>query len=144
MCNWMYPWVPSPLRERGYNGDIGIEAKMFSLATGLDMTTQQFDDEGVRMYILERCLTMRTWGSKDMRHLHDTLPPWGDVANHAGKVAYDGSNYYVTAADWEIALDYFYDELGFDRATGAPTRATLEAYGMGDVADELATLNLLP
>ena len=144
LCNWMYPWVPSPLRERGYNGDIGIEAKMFSLATGVDMTTKQFDDEGIRMYILERCLTMRTWGTKDMRHVHDTLPPWGDVANHAGKVAYDGSNYYVTAADWEIALDYYYDELGFDRATGAPTRATLEAYGMKDVADELATLNLLP
>jgi hypothetical protein len=79
-----------------------------------------------------------------MRVLHDQLPPWGLVENHAGVVAFDGSNYYETQEDWDLALDLFYEELGFDKTTGAPLRATLEGMGMADVADELEALPLLP
>ena len=144
LCSWMWPWIASPLKERGYAGDISLESKLFSLATGVTMTTKEFDDEGIKFYTLERALTIREFGSMDMRHLHDQLPPWAIVENHAGAVAYDGSNYYIKAADWETALDLYYTELRYDLATGAPTRATLEAMGMKDVADELASLHLLP
>jgi aldehyde:ferredoxin oxidoreductase len=144
LCSWMWPWIASPLKERGYAGDISLESKLFSLATGVTMTTKEFDDEGIKFYTLERALTIREFGSMDMRHLHDQLPPWAIVENHAGAVAYDGSNYYIKAADWDTALDLYYTELGYDLATGAPTRATLEAMGMKDVADELASLHLLP
>ena len=47
-------------------------------------------------------------------------------------------------ADMEVARDLFYEQLGWDRKTGAPTRATLERLGMKDVADGLARMNLLP
>jgi aldehyde:ferredoxin oxidoreductase len=144
LCSWMWPWIASPLKERGYVGDIALESKLFSLATGVTMNTKQFDDEGVKFYTLQRALTIREFGSMDLRHLHDQLPPWAILENHVGKVAYDGSNYYIPAADWDTALDLFYTELGYDLATGAPTRATLEAMGMKDVADELAGLHLLP
>jgi len=144
LCSWMWPWIASPLKERGYVGDIALESKLFSLATGVTMNTKQFDDEGVKFYTLQRALTIREFGSMDLRHLHDQLPPWAILENHVGKVAYDGSNYYIPAADWDTALDLYYTELGYDLATGAPTRATLEAMGMKDVADELAGLHLLP
>jgi aldehyde:ferredoxin oxidoreductase len=144
LCSWMWPWIASPLKERGYRGDISLESKLFSLATGRTMNTMEFDTEGIRFYTLQRALTIRSFGSMDMRTLHDQLPAWALVGNHPGKVAFDGTNYYTTPEDWNTALDLYYDELGFDKATGAPTRATLESLGMKDVADELELLGLLP
>jgi aldehyde:ferredoxin oxidoreductase len=47
-------------------------------------------------------------------------------------------------ADMEVAKDMFYEQLGWDRKTGAPTRAALEKSGLKDVADGLAKLQLLP
>jgi hypothetical protein len=38
----------------------------------------------------------------------------------------------------------FYAQMGYDKATGAPTRATLEKLNMKDVADDLGKRNLLP
>lgn len=40
------------------------------------------------------------------------------------------------------ALTMMYQEMGWDEKTGAPTRATLEKFGLGDVADDLASKNL--
>lgn len=144
LCSWMWPWIASPLKERGYRGDIALESKLFSLATGRTMNTLEFDNEGIKFYTLQRALTIRSFGSMDMRHLHDQLPPWALIDNHPGKTAFDGTNYYTTQEDWDKALDLYYEALGFDKATGAPTRATLEGFGMKDVADELQSLGLLP
>jgi aldehyde:ferredoxin oxidoreductase len=144
LCNWMWPWLVSPLKERGYRGDLSLESQLFSLATGTTFNTVDFDNEGYKFFTLQRCLTMRAYGRKDLRAFHDQLPAWGLAVNHTGAVAFDGTNYYETQADWDTALDLFYAECGYDRATGAPTRACLTALGMADVADELAALGLLP
>ena len=44
----------------------------------------------------------------------------------------------------KLAFDMFYEEMGWDVTTGAPTRKTLEHYGLGYVADDLEKLGLLP
>ena len=141
LCNWMWPWIVSPLKERGYRGDISLESQLFSAATGVEMNTKEFDDEGIRFYTLERALTLRAFKARNMRVLHDQLPPWGLA--HEGVATFNGTNYYETHADWELALDLFYAELGFDQF-GAPTRATLTDMGLAYVADELALLPLNP
>lgn len=41
-------------------------------------------------------------------------------------------------------LDNYYTRRGWDKATGYPTRATLEGLGLKDVADELNSLGKLP
>jgi aldehyde:ferredoxin oxidoreductase len=46
--------------------------------------------------------------------------------------------------DMEKAKDSFFEQLGWDKKTGAPTRATLERLGLGDVAAELGKKGLLP
>jgi aldehyde:ferredoxin oxidoreductase len=46
--------------------------------------------------------------------------------------------------DMELAKDMFYAEMGWDLATGMPTRDTLAAAGLEDVADALAEQGLLP
>jgi len=104
----------------------------------------QFDTEGERFYTLQRALTIRSFGSMDMRTLHDQLPHWALVESHPGKKPFDGTNYYTTPEDWNTALDLYYEVLGYDKATGAPTRATLERLGLKDVADELQKAKLLP
>lgn len=145
LCNWMWPFIVSPLKERGYRGDLSLESKMFSIATGRVMNTVQFDREGERFYTLQRALTIRMYNSMDLRHLHDGAPPWAFDYNHSGAVAFtETGSYYVTDADWEKSLDLYYEQWGYDKATGAPTRATLESLDMKFVADELQAAGLLP
>lgn len=143
ICSWMWPWIPSPLKERNYRGDIGLEAKLFSAATGMNVTTLEFDRMGVKFYLLQRALTQRAFKSANMRVLHDQAPPWVFASHHPGSVAFDGSNYYLTEEDWDNALDLYYDELGFNKTSGSLSRSTLVAYGMTDVADELEAAGLL-
>lgn len=35
ICSWTAPWELSPLREKGYIGDIEMESKVFSAVTGI-------------------------------------------------------------------------------------------------------------
>jgi aldehyde:ferredoxin oxidoreductase len=46
--------------------------------------------------------------------------------------------------DIRLAMDLFYDELGWDRATGAPTGQTYRKLGLSQVAGELGKRKLLP
>jgi aldehyde:ferredoxin oxidoreductase len=145
LCNWMWPFMVSPLKSRGYRGDLSLEAQLFSLATGQTMTTMQLDREAERFYTLHRALTMRSFDSMDMRMDHDRAPGWGFDYNHGDAVAFTANgSYYVTDEDWENSLDLFYAQWGYDKATGAPTRATLESLDMKFVADELQAAGLLP
>jgi aldehyde:ferredoxin oxidoreductase len=135
ICNWSYPWWSSPRKERGYVGDLTMESQYYSLATGDIKDMMALDAEGERFYLLQRALTIRAYGSKDLRHLHDALPYWMDRANFPGALPTNNAN--TTQADWDTALDMFYAEFGCDLASGAPTRAKLTAVGMADVADGL-------
>ena len=42
------------------------------------------------------------------------------------------------------AVNLFYQQLGWDQKTGAPTRETYAKVGLKDVADSLAKMSLLP
>ena len=44
----------------------------------------------------------------------------------------------------EKAKDMFYEAMGWDVKTGIPTRATLEKFELGDMADDLAKRGILP
>ena len=46
--------------------------------------------------------------------------------------------------DMQLGLTMLYKEFGWDETTGAPTRETLERLDLKEVADDLASLNLLP
>ena len=135
VCNWMFSFIQSPLKERGYKGDSALESKYLSLVTGENWTEEAFDAFGLKAFLLHRALTQRALNTIDMRHTQDAFPPCcdGDAQNT------DGVTY---AAEWETILDYYYQELGCD-ADGNFTRAGLEAYGLGFVADEFQTLGLL-
>jgi len=128
ICDWSYPWWSSPLKERGLLGDLSVEAKLYSAVTGETKTMPELDLDSERASTLHRALTMRSYGSIEMRTLHDQLPPWAAVTQKT---------------EWDTVLDMWYEELGYDKATGTPTRATYHRLGMDDVADKLQSLGLL-
>jgi aldehyde:ferredoxin oxidoreductase len=143
LCNWMGPWVASPLKERGYRGDDSIESLLYSLATGDKKDRQELDRVAERIFVLHRALTIRDMGTKEMRTRHDTIPDWV-FTDKSGKAPFTKGTTHMDRNDINLAMNLFYDELGWDRATGAPTEQTYRKLGLSAVAGELGKRKLLP
>ena len=143
LCNWMYPLAASPLKSRNYEGDNGIEAQLYSLVTGDRKDAAELDLVAERIFNLHRALTVRDMGTAEMRTVHDTIPDRiFDLPEN--KQPFTPGTSKMDREDMERAKDLFYQALGWDRKTGAPTRATLERLGLRDVAEKLAGMGLLP
>jgi aldehyde:ferredoxin oxidoreductase len=136
----MWPMTVSPLKARNYRGNLGLEAQYYSLATGIKKTEAELDFDAERVIQLHRGLTMLQMNSKEMRNEHDTLPDW---LFSKDKKAFTKGADYMDRDDMEKALDMFYESFGWDKATGAPTKATLLKFGLADVAEALDKKGLL-
>ena len=147
LCNWMYPWLASPLKERGYRGDITLESKYWTVITGDTKTSYELDMEAERWVNLLRCLTIKRWAkvqpgnaAVNIRAYHDAPRPGRRARRLAGQAYYEAQG---GVPAWNApggTLEMFYTEMGWDVATGAPTRARLTALGMADVADSLKAM----
>lgn len=142
LCNWMWPMTVSPLKERNYRGNLTLEAQYFSVATGIKKNEAELDFDAERTLHLHRAMTMLTMGTKEMRKDHDALPSWVFDEDPDKKPFTKGTD-KMDRADMELAMDMFYAEMGWDKATGAVTKATLLKFGMADVAAELDKKGLL-
>jgi len=143
MCNWTQPVWVSPRKDRKYRGDIEMEGKLFTAVTGIKKTRADLENDAARIFTLHRALTMRYMNTKDMRTKHDVMNDWNfDYPKDA--VPFTPGNYKMERKDMDLARDMFYEELGWDKATGAPTKATLDKLGLGYVATEFGTKGLLP
>ena len=88
-------------------------------------------------------MTVEAVGSTDMRNLHDVVSNLiFDI--DPDKKAFEEGTVKLDRDDWQTALTMFYKEFGWDETTRAPTRATLEKFGLKDVADALDAKGLLP
>jgi len=143
LCNWMGPWIASPLKERGYRGDDSIESMLYSLATGDKKDRQELDAVAERIFLLHRALTIRDMGTKEMRTKHDIAPDWA-FTDSSGKPPFTKGTLHLDRKDATTAVDLFYDEMGWDRVTGSPTAGTYRKFGLSKIAEELGRRNLLP
>ncbi len=143
MCNWSQPLWTSPRKDKNYRGDPAAEAKFFSAVTGVQKTRADLEQDGLRILTLFRALTMRSMNEKDMRTKHDLIPECA-FETPPGKAPFTPGHYKMDRADMELGKDLLYEQLGYDKKTGAPTRATLEKLNLKYVADELASKGLLP
>ena len=143
LCNWMGPWVASPLKERGYKGDDSIESMLYSLATGDKKSREELDRAGERIFLLHRALTIRDMGTKEMRTQHDTIPEWvyHDPNN---KPVYTKGTTHLEKDDVKLAMDMYYDVMGWDKSTGTPPAEAYKKVGLTKIAEELDKKNLLP
>jgi aldehyde:ferredoxin oxidoreductase len=46
--------------------------------------------------------------------------------------------------DIEMAMDIYYEVMGWDKKTGAPSAVTYHKFGLGKAAEELSKRGLLP
>ncbi len=143
LCNWMGPWVASPLKERGYRGDDSIESMLYSLATGDKKDREELDRAAERIFLLHRALTIRDMGTKEMRAEHDTMPEWV-FTDKSGKAPFTKGTTHLDRNDVQTAIDLFYEAMGWDKATGAPTIETYRRAGLDEVAGELGKRKLVP
>jgi aldehyde:ferredoxin oxidoreductase len=143
LCNWMGPWVASPLKERGYRGDDSIESMLYSLATGDRKDRQELDHVAERIFVLHRALTIRDMETKEMRTKHDTFPEWV-FGDKTGKAPFTKGTTHMDVNDVKVAMDMFYEEMGWDKSTGAPAVAAYQKAGLGQIKDDLMKKGLLP
>ena len=143
LCNWVWPMTFSPRKDRGYKGDLSVEAQYMAAITGKPWTEESLNEAAERVIQLQRAMTVEAAGSTDMRNLHDAVPNYiFDI--DPDKKAFEEGTVKLDRDDWQTALTMFYKEFGWDETTGAPTRATLEKFGLKDVADNLDAKGLLP
>jgi len=143
LCNWMGPWVASPLKERGYRGDDSMESMLYSLATGDKKSREELDGVAERIFLLHRALTIRDMGTKEMKAQHDTIPEW-IFHDSSGKPVYTKGTIHMDREDIQLAMKMYYQEMGWDQATGAPTANTYKKAGLAKVAEDLGKRGLLP
>ncbi len=124
---WMCP--TDGLDEHDY-------ARLLAAATGVDFTIDELLETARRIYTLEVCFNVRLGFSRK----DDTIPemyfkePF-NAGPHKGHI--------LKKENFDKMLDDYYRHWGFDLATGIPTRETLEALGLRDVAADLARRGLL-
>ena len=143
LCNWVWPMTFSPRKERGYKGDLSVEAQYMSAITGQEWSEEELDHAVERCIQLHRAMTVKAAGTTDMRNNHDVISNF-IFDMDPDKQPFTPGTVKLEREDWQKALTMFYQQFGWDPTTGAPTRETLEKFDLKDVADDLEALNLLP
>lgn len=143
LCNWVWPMTFSPRKERGYKGDLTVEAQYMSAITGKEWSMEELDFAAERVLQLQRAMQVLWMNTTDMRNEHDGVNAWVFDMDPDFK-AFEEGTIKMDRDDMQTAYTMIYKEMGWDETTGAPTRETLEKFGLNDVAEKLASLNLLP
>jgi aldehyde:ferredoxin oxidoreductase len=119
-----------------------METKLYRAITGHHITHQEMIDIGLRILTLHRALTARSMNTKNLRRDHDLMNDWM-FDNSKDAVPFTPGHSKMDRKDMVLARDLFYEEMGYEKSTGMPTRVGLERLKLGDVADGLEKLGLL-
>ncbi len=124
-CEWRSPNMGWP----------DMEARMFNAVTGLDVNMDDLYDASMAGFLLARAILMRNHGRCRDMEVEAMYPylTYPDICRER-----------VTWDEWNDLVDLYYKAHGFDIATGWPFRSTWEKYHLGDIADEMERLGMLP
>ncbi|MEM2876203.1 MAG: aldehyde ferredoxin oxidoreductase N-terminal domain-containing protein, partial [Candidatus Bathyarchaeia archaeon] len=132
VCEEIFPTIYSRFSPDGF-GDTSLEAKLFSAATGIDVSEGELDQIGSRIYNLERAIMVREGRT---RRDDESVIPYFQKPDRAG--------IRLDVEKFRVLMDEFYELRGWDVKTGWPRRETLEKLDLKDVADELDRMGRLP
>ncbi len=127
--------------NRFYSADIC--ARLFSTATGIQMDKAELMRAAERGWNLYKALNWREGFTREQ-----DAPPdkWFEPLKAAGG-EFEMKDYFqtktLTKEDIEGLLDDYYDERGWNKRTGCPTRETLGALGLEYVIEDLEARGLL-
>ncbi|MEM2648712.1 MAG: aldehyde ferredoxin oxidoreductase C-terminal domain-containing protein, partial [Candidatus Bathyarchaeia archaeon] len=127
-----FPIIFSPSSPDGF-GDTGLEAKMLSAVTGIDITEEELDFIGSRIYNLERAIMVLEGRT---RKDDEAVIPYFQKP--------DVNGIRLDVNRFKELMDEFYRLRGWDPKTGWPKRETLEKHDLKEVADKLESVGRLP
>jgi len=126
LCDWAFP-MP-------YNSD--AEARLYSAVTGIDTTEEEMDRVGERLKNMQRATLIRNHDRSRTLEVNEILPFFKRPDGTKG--------ISIDEEEFALMVDNYYEQRGWDRVTGWPTKAKLEKLDLKDVADELAIIGKLP
>ncbi|MFC2006224.1 aldehyde ferredoxin oxidoreductase family protein [Chloroflexota bacterium] len=141
LCDWVYPrwwsWYSDKPYRRGFSPE--AEAKIFSLATGVDMGVDMMMKAGERIRNMERAIMVREGRRRGDDKLGDKFftKPTKDMPVPGPDGVFVSQTRTLDREKFERLKDAYYEERGWDVNTGIPTRAKLEELDLKDIADEL-------
>jgi aldehyde:ferredoxin oxidoreductase len=118
-----------------------FEYHLFTSATGVEMSLEEFDLACERIFNLERAILVRDHGRS--RQTDESIIPYlKREENWVNPLL--GERQSLDREAFLRLMDEYYALRGWDRETGRPTQARLDALGLGEVADDLKGRGLLP
>ncbi|WP_282163465.1 aldehyde ferredoxin oxidoreductase N-terminal domain-containing protein [Turicimonas muris] len=143
LCSWMAPWVVSPNKSDNYIGDDDMEGKVYRALTGRKDTAQQLDNAGFRAFTLHRAYTMRQMNELNMRKKHDFYPNW-IFTDPKNRPAFTKGTIRMDKDDIEKSFDIFFEMVGWDPKTGAPTEKAYKEMQLDFVVPVMQKKGLMP
>ena len=140
LCDTLFPMVagrglaPSIAADPEKSTDVALGSRLYTAVTGISKTFDQLLEDSWRVWLVDRAIHVR---DDDRTRADDTF-------NQYFFDRPDSEGVPIDRAEFEKGKDMVYELMGCDAKTGNPTRATLEKYGLKDIADELAKLGKLP
>ncbi len=130
VCDRQFPLLYDPYKKDKI-GDVDAEVRLFNAVVGTDWSLDDMNKAAERVFNVMRALHVRQ--GRNRKHDESTIRYFEQSANwpdEPGPQTIDVNKFLDL-------LDRFYKLRGWDKDTGCPTRAKLEALGLKDIADGL-------
>lgn len=118
-----------------HQGDFDIPKKLLKVVTGIDLSHEDEEAFGERVWLLERSILTRQGCGREDDLLFDEV--YQEYAPENLETSFYQVDTGLTKERYEAMLDSWYDVMGMDKATGLPKRSTFESYDVADIADKL-------
>jgi aldehyde:ferredoxin oxidoreductase len=125
LCDILFPFL-FDANASNHVGALTLESRIFSAVTGREMNVEQSYKTGEMLNTLERALAVRDGRTRADDILHDIYFEKEDAGGRKYK-----------EEDLETAKSDYYQAMGWDVKTGAPTPANLEKIGLKEIAEGL-------
>lgn len=112
-----------------------MECEMYEAATGYKMSLEDLEEMAERSKLLMRAIHIRNYGRDRELEVNAVYP---------GLTYPDSMGLTSSWEDWNDLVDLYYEERGWDKETGWPTRECYEKVGLKYVADQLEQIGKLP
>jgi aldehyde:ferredoxin oxidoreductase len=132
--------TPDGMARAGGMWGIDFEYHLFTSATGLDLTRDEFEQACERIFNLERAI--QVWLFDRQRRDDETLVPYFEEVEWWENPLL-GERKRLERDEFIPLLERYYRLRGWDLERGRPTASKLRGLGMPDVASRLARAGLI-
>jgi len=120
-----------------------VESKLLSAVTGIEISEEELNRIGERVYNLERAIMVREGRTRREDTLHESYfrktegSPGGNEESRSLTNLSSDRTTPVPRQRFEEAKEEYYRIRGWDEKTGYPTQAKLTDLGLEDIAEKL-------